>query len=182
MVKNTDGILDIEGALYQGSTNVRTLEKVFFSLRNRKFIKPVSRKGDSVSGFHIYKLLPGRYIVFTYDFWNKRNPSISLEISLIRLTPTDGNGNHYNIEKMKTVKFSFNKKSEVVNILTDLTEHEQKLQDVVIDFINSTPGYHVLPSITSLTSKIYDEGIVNELLNFVDRFDGQTLYHQLEVD
>jgi hypothetical protein len=132
-----------------------------------------------VDGYYVYRLFPGNYVTLTYDFWTKQNPSIVFKIELIKLLK-DENDNGYNVEKIKFVNIKVNKKSEILNVLNKFGFN--KLQDVMNDFLSATPGYHTLPTIDSLTSKIYDDVVVNELLNFINKFDGQILFYQQEID
>lgn len=170
-------VLNVEGSFYQGTSNVRNLCKTYFSIKNRKFIRPVNRRGNSVSGYYTYNLLSGTYITFNFDYWTKANPYITFEIDIIKLVSTE---NSYKIDTLKSVKIRCDKKVEIVEIIKSLGI--TKFIEIIEDFISILPTYHIGPDIKKLSSKIYDEETVNELLNFVDKFNGQTLFHQMEID
>jgi hypothetical protein len=170
-------LMEVVGGRYQGSTNVRMLRDVFYSLKNRKFIKPLCRKGDRVSGYHVYRMLAGRYVIFSYDYWSKRDPGIVFEISLVKLIAVEEG---YSIEKVKSVKIRADNKSEVLDVLN--SENFVKIQEVVSDFMKAVPGYHSGTDLKELSEKIYNDEVVKELLDFVEKYDGKELFYQVEIE
>jgi len=171
-------LMEVTGGKYQGTTNIKELKSVFFSIKNKKFIKPIATKGNSVSGHYIYKLLPGNYIMFNYNYWTKRDPSVILEITLVRLDPQDPEGKTYNIETKKNVVLRYDRKEERLEILKDYP----KVLGVTEDFVKAVPGYHTGAGVRNLSTKFYDEETVKELLEFIDKHNGDTLYHEPEIE
>jgi hypothetical protein len=175
-------LLDITGAMYQGTSNIRFLKNVFFSLKNRKFIKPIKRIGDSVSGYFMYNLLPGSYVVMSYDYWTKRYPSVIFTIStisLVQITSNDTQRKEYVQEVKKKVELIYNNgTTQRQEILKDF----EKLIVLTNDFVKAVPTYHVPAGVFDLAKKIYDDETVTELLRFVDINNGKSLYYQPEID
>ena len=170
-------VLTVDGSQYQGSSNIRKLRSCYFSVKRNKFIKPFKRIGDSVAGYYEYKILPGTYITFNYYNWSKAEPCIDFEINTIKIEAE--NKNSYKIVPLKAVKVKCDRKAEILEILK--SHGITKFIEIVEDFLNSLPGYHIRPGIQGLSKKIYEEDAVKELIEFLDKYDKQELY-EMEVD
>ncbi|MFN4217662.1 MAG: hypothetical protein ACK4HQ_09715, partial [Brevinematales bacterium] len=114
------------------------------------------------------RLFPGTYISLSYYFWTKES-CISVSLEIIKLVETE---NNYGTETLKSVEIRCDEKSEIEIIMKDFT----KAIEIVKDFISAIPRYHVSPSIKELSNKIYDEESVRELIEFINKFNNQTLY------
>lgn len=170
-------ILMVEGSFYQGSTNIRKLRNTFFSIKNRKFITPCERHGDSVSGYFTYRLYPGTYICFNYYSWSKSDPEIAVSIEVIKL---EGLENTYNIDVIKKIEIKCDRRTECVEIARGLGF--SKASEVIEDFVKRIPSYHTRPDIKGLSNKVYNEESVKELIDFLNKFNNETLYYKMEAE
>ena len=157
---------------FQGTTNIRSWTRVLFSLKRGKFIRPMKRGGDRVSGYYEYKILPGRYVEFNYEYWSKQEPCISFKISIIRLGEE--------VEREKEVVIRTNNKNEIIEIIR--SHGYLKGVEIVRDFIDCLPGYHIRPKVEELTTKIYEEEKVKELLEFIEKCAGGEIYYGMELE
>jgi uncharacterized protein (UPF0297 family) len=167
----------VSAGFYQGTSNVRLLDSVFFSIKNKKFIKPITRKGNVVEGYFEYKLLNGRYVTFRYDYWTKREPTTILEIAIVELTDLEKT---YHLDKLKSVKIKCDKKSEILEILKE--KGYEVIQEIVSDFFGVIPGYHTGTDLKELAKKVYNEEAVRKLLEFIEKYNGEELFYQLEIE
>jgi len=151
----------IEGAYYQGSSNVVKFKRVYFSPRKNKFIKAIRRWGDSVSGFYEYLLYYGDYVVFDYSFWSKGDPRINFAIEIANL---EG-------EIIKSVKFEVDNSEDITEFMKG-----RKGLEIVQDFLKSLPRYHVKPGLKELSNKIYSEDVVKDLIEFIQEHNWETIF------
>jgi hypothetical protein len=135
---------------YRGTTNVKKLELVF-SIRRGKFVKPLRREGDRVTGSYIYSLLPGRYVIVGVRYWSKEDPPYTLYAQLLTI-----NGN---------CEVGYGKSAVI------LFEHgdwllSQALPQPLKDAYTWLPGYHSLPPVDF--GKTYSEVDVEQLLKMIE--------------
>jgi len=157
-------VLVIDGCSYQGTTNQRSLRNALFSLSKKKFIKPSRRLGDRVSGWYEYHLLTGRYVRFSYDFWNKRYPAAELLVEIVKVG--------LEIEVEKSMKITGDSRSEIRDKLEGI--------NILVDFLNIVPGYHEVPGIKGAAQKVYEKEEVERLMKWIETFDGKEIYAQQE--
>ena len=133
---------------YQATTNIRRL-RLLYSLKNRKFIKGYV-SGSRTGGDIIYRLYPGRYLEFSYDYWNKADPPRKIKIRMILIS---GEG----IKTLSQVTIEF---------YSD--EFLSQFPPQVIDFFEARPpGYHIKPDLAPLFQKVYSEEEHDQLLKLV---------------
>jgi hypothetical protein len=104
-------------------------------------------------------------------------------ISLVSLQQMKNGG--YNIEKIKTVKIRCDKRSDILEVIKNHNSNNDELDELLVivsDFLNIVPTYHSEVDLQELSKKIYTERSVNLLLDFVNKFDGNELYYQIEID
>lgn len=162
MVNNNMFVLD--GCAYQGTTNVRKLKNVLFSIREQQYVKPIRRLGDRVSGWWEYLVAPGYYYRVSYDEWNKRDPKIILIVEIIDLQQEDGK-----IDVVKKVVIEANSKSELLELLKRFE------LEILEDFLKIVPGYHQVPGILDLAKNKYKECTVFNLFSFLNTYNGKTI-------
>jgi hypothetical protein len=186
MINMMNSTLEVTGGVYktQKIPNTKIFKDVYFSLKNMKFIKPVIRYETSTGHYHVYKLLCGEYISFSYEYQGNREPAITLEITKIQLTnetneKDENNGKKGHIDRVKSVKIRTDKLSEITEIVT---EEFPKLAKIVEDFLDAIPRSYKGEELKSLITKVYEEDTVNELLTFLDKYDNESLFYQMEID
>ena len=135
----------VEGG-YQGTTRVRYVY-VFFSVKKNKFIKPMRRIGDRVTGKYIYELYPGQYILIGYDSRSSEEPPSVLIAQLVTID------NECNVHYGESVIIRFENFEWV---------EKQDLPAMLKDIVHWTPGYHSPPSIDF--NKVYSETDTQRLL------------------
>jgi uncharacterized protein (UPF0297 family) len=167
----------VSAAWYQGTSNVRILKDVFFSIKNKKFIRPMTRKGNRVDGYHEYKLHEGTYVTFNFDYWSKREPSIIFSIKLIKMIAGEKS---YHLDELKNVEIKCNKRSEILEVLKE--NGFEVLQEIVSDFLSYVPGYHTGTDIKELAQKVYDEEVVKKLLEFLEKHNNEELFYHAETE
>jgi len=152
----------VDGCFYQGTTNIKGLSKVYFSIRKKKFVKPARRLGDRVSGWWKYMLLTGYYFRVSYDEWNKRNPAIKLRVEMVEVREEE-------VKVLKWCEFAGENRDEVMEVV-------KKFEVPMIeDIIGSVPGYHVPPDIVGLSKKIYRDCEVWNLFELVNQYNNETI-------
>jgi len=170
------GLITFSGAGYRGSTNIRRFSKVLFSVKKKKFIRPGKRYGDSVSGYYDYIVYGGRYLLFNYEYWSKAEPAINFGIEMVILSGV----NRYMVETVKGVIIKGEKNNDILEVIK--MHGFYKCFEIVEDFMRSLPKYHLKPDMLGLTSKVYNEDSVNELVSFIDKFNGDQMYYNMEVE
>jgi len=161
MDKGIINVIKLDGCSYQGTTNIRNLVRVYFSVKKNKFIIPVRRYGDRVSGWFEYHLLPGRYIVFNFSYWSKGTPSTLLTVELVELKK---NGE---MEVFKSTKIE-GSREEVKEAVKTLGI------SILEDFLRAVPGYHEVPGIRELSNKVYSDCELFNLFSFVSTYNNET--------
>ena len=135
---------------YQGTTHIRRVEAIF-SLKKNKFIKPIRREGDRVTGRYIYELYPGKYVLLGYRYVAKETPSRQLYAQYISV-------NHD-----CTVHYS---QSTIIMFENDDWLMNQAIPQILKDLYAWRPQYHSEPSIDF--NKVYALGEVVALTKMID--------------
>jgi len=120
-----------------------------YSLKKRKFVKPASIV-KVVADFTVYyRLLPGRYLLFTYSYWSKRHPPRQITVApfIVKDAGT---------QELKGVQIEFEK-----------GEYLKTFPPQIADFFQARPGYHGRPAWLSLSEKVYTEEEHARLLELV---------------
>jgi len=135
---------------YRGTSNIKRLELVF-SLKRRKFVKPVGREGDRVQGTYKYALLPGKYVVIGCRYWSKEDPSFTIYAYLLEIT------NRCETRYGKSLEIRFS---------SDTWLASQQIPQMLRDIYTWLPGYHSLPNPDF--NKTYNEEDVNMILKMIE--------------
>ena len=123
---------------------------LLFSIRKRKFVKPVLMKHLKV----FYKILPGTYVMFSSSGRLYVNEH-AVYLELVRIT----NESYDVVKRTKIFASMFRDKND----FSAVNEN-----NIVKDFVNAVPPrYHSYPSINF--DKTYSEQDVNELLKLFER-------------
>jgi hypothetical protein len=131
---------------YQGTSNIHKL-RALYSIKKGKFIHGFYR-GNRVRGDIIYRVYPGRYIVFYYHSWWQNDPPRQLQLSLVNI-------NKEKTEIVAWVRLEFYEPEYLGSFnLPQLT-----------DFYDAVPGYHSYPSIDF--EKVYSEEENDKLIRFI---------------
>ncbi len=176
--------IDIVGCHYYGTTKQRGLMGVFFSIKNKKFIRPVNRTPGSnrVEGYYLYKIFPGIYILFDYWYWHS---SSTLKISKVSVTSPDNpdpdvdSPNKLRAGDLTTLEKVTLKTEEARSKLLEISELKEfpGLIEIVRNFLDHIPGYHTGVDMYTLSNVIYDDTTVNGLLEFLKKYNNTTLYY-----
>jgi len=134
---------------YQGTTHVKYVY-VFFSIKKRKFIKPMRGTGDRVIGKYIYELFPGQYILIGYDSRSKEEPPRTIIAQLVNID-NDCNVHYGDSAIIRFENFEWIGKQDLPAMLKDI--------------VNWAPGYHSAPSIDF--NKVYDGNDTQRLLEMI---------------
>ena len=134
---------------YQGTTHIRKLY-LLFSLKRRKYIKPMRRDGSRVEGRYVYELYPGSYLLIGYDARLSLEPPRTVTAQLV--TIDEKCDVHYGDALIiKFEKFEWVEKQDLPQMLKDI--------------VNWAPGYHSLPNIDF--NKVYSEKDTQKLLEMI---------------
>jgi len=121
---------------------------LLFSIRKRKFVKPVLMKHLKV----FYKILPGRYIMFESSGRRYIN-DYTIDIYLVEITKDE-------TEIIKHVELHVARENNDFSVVNN--------NPIIIDFVNAIPpAYHSYPPVDF--NKVYTEEDVNYLLNLLNQ-------------
>jgi len=142
-------ILEVVERDYECSSYTSTYHvTLLFSIRKRKFVKPVLMKHLKV----FYKILAGRYLVFTSSGRRHVN-DYKVNIYLVEISK-------YETKTLKHLELHASKKDD------DLSKVNNNA--IIIDFVNAIPPrYHGYPPIDF--DKVYTEEDVNYLLSLLNQ-------------
>jgi hypothetical protein len=121
---------------------------LFYSLKNRKFIKGYVKK---VGWEILYRLTPGMYIRMSWEYWNKQDPPHVITVYLGKLE-CQGNNAVFRFESAAQIKF-YNAEF--------LIQFPEQIRDLYM----WRPGYHGVPSVNF--DKIYSEEEHRRLIEFI---------------
>jgi len=147
---------------YRATTNIKVLS-LLFSIKRRKFIKPISRQGDRVSGEYVYTLLPGKYIIIECKYWTKAEPPYLIHAELITI------GDDCRVTCGKSVEIMFEHGDWLMS---------QPIPGMLKDIYAWLPSYHTLPHPNF--EKIYDETEIKQLLKMIE--DGMKIIEGAEYE
>ena len=135
---------DYECTSYTNIYNVTLL----FSIKKRKFIKPVMLK--HLKAF--YKILPGRYVMFT-SAGRRYSDDYKINIYLVEITK-------HETKSLKHLGIYASKKNDDLSVINN--------NAIIADFISAIPPrYHGYPPIDF--DKVYTEEDVNYLLSLLNQ-------------
>ena len=140
---------------YQGTSNIHKL-RALYSIKKGKFIRGFY-KGNRVRGDILYRVYPGRYIVFYYHSWWQNDPPRQMTLAIV-----DFKSNAKPVP-VAGVKLEFYKPE----YLSSLGIPQ------LVDFYNAVPAYHSYPSINF--DKVYSQEDNEKLLKFILENQGKII-------
>jgi len=128
---------------------------LLFSIRKRKFVKPVLKKHLQL----YYRILVGKYIMF--NSWGYRDANdYVINIFLVEITRDE-------TKIIKGIEIHASKKDDNFSVVNN--------NPIISDFISAIPPYyHAYPPVNY--DKIYSEEDVNYLLNLLNQEARRTIY------
>ena len=128
---------------------------LLFSIRKRKFVKPVMLKHLKV----FYKILAGKYIMFN-SLGRRYINDYTIDIYLVEITKDE-------TKIIKGIEIHASKENDDFSVVNN--------NPIIVDFISAIPPrYHGYPSIDF--DKVYSEEDVNYLLNLLNSKSGKSIY------
>jgi len=141
---------------YQGTADVFAYAAIY-SVKSRKFVKG-RYEGDEAGGEIVYRLYPGVYIQFSYEYRVEGDPWRRISMTMFRLK---GNGER---EALKEATIEFRDRAFL-----------GRFPEQVRDFFDARPGYHRPPTLDA--AKVYGE---EEHRRLVELLEGGGRYVESE--
>jgi len=146
MAQQQSAVGPLEEVVLEGGAWTNTAHmKALYSLKKRKFIKPARIQKSGTRFLVYYRLLPGRYLLFEYTYWNKRFPPRQIAIFPYTVSPPGGEGG--GCPSLPQGVFISFKNAEFL----------ARFPPQILDFFEARPGYHGCPAWLALAEKAYSE-------------------------